>query len=238
MRLEIHRIPEGRLKNYFSEQLTYNHEQDRITPNTAAVIEIPITYYPDKRDHPPHLKSFRDGWRHLLFMLMLSLNYLFLLPGTALVVLGMLMLLILFPGPLHVLGTVFDVHTVIFGMIFALMGMQMIFLGLFAKVFSYTERFSKSEGLFARLLSQFTLESGLAVGGVIGLISFIGDAYVFARCAMSGFGPLGKIRLVIASSTFFLMGIEIVFASFFLSMLGVSRENYIGEYEVKRAQMK
>jgi glycosyltransferase involved in cell wall biosynthesis len=195
------------------------------------VAEIPITYHPDKRNRPPHLRSFRDGWRHLRFMLMFSPNHLFLIPGVLFFLLGMVLLIALFPGPLQVFGTTLDVHTMIFGMVFTLLGLQIISIGLFAKIFSHTERISHGKHSLEKYLKRFTLETGLLLGGVTAFIGFIGDALVFIQWAQSGFGPLAQIRLVILASTLLLVGIEIIFASFFLSMLGISRDTYVGDYE-------
>jgi len=196
--------------------------------------EIPITYYPDRRNRPSHLRSFRDGWRHLRFMLMFSPNHLFLVPGVFLVLLGVVLLLALFPGPLHILGTTLDIHTMVLGMVFTLLGVQIISIGLFAKIFSYTEQFSGGRFSLEKYLKKFTLETGLMLGGVIGLIGFMGDLVIFIRWAKGGFGHLAQIRTVIVSSTLLLAGVEIVFASFFLSMLGISRDTYVGDYERNR----
>src|SRR5881397_2393992 len=109
----------------------------------AKMAEIPITLWPDKRGRPPHLRSFRDGWRHLRFMVMYAPNWLFLVPGGTLFLLGVALVFWLLPGPRQVGRTVIDVHTMLFGMVFALIGTQTIATGLFAKVYSYTERFSQ-----------------------------------------------------------------------------------------------
>src|ERR1700675_355159 len=107
----------------------------------ARITEIPIILWPDKRGRAPHLRSFRDGWRSLRFMLLYAPNWLFLLPGAALVVLGLGLVLWLFPGPRHVGRVTLDLHTMIFGVFFTLLGAQILSIGAFAKVFSYAERF-------------------------------------------------------------------------------------------------
>lgn len=197
------------------------------------ITEIPITYYPDKRGRLPHLKSFHDGWRHLRFMLMLSPNYLFMMPGILLVLAGISIMLFLFTGPLSVFGITLDVHTMLFGMVFTLLGLQVIFLGMFAKIFSYTENFSRNERSLEKYLKRFTLETGLIIGSAIGLLGFLGNLSMFIKWARSGFGPFAELRMVILSSTLLLIGIETLFASFFLSMLGISRDVYIGDYDRK-----
>src|SRR5258706_6444456 len=111
----------------------------------ARIAEIPITLWPDKRGRPPHLRSFRDGWRHLRFMLLYAPNWLFLLPGALLVLVGLALVFWLLPGPRAITPRItLDVHTMIFGVIFTLLGAQILSIGAFAKVFSYAERFDRS----------------------------------------------------------------------------------------------
>lgn len=197
----------------------------------ARMTEIPITLWPDKRGRSSHLRSFRDGWRHLRFMGLFAPNWLFLGPGALLAAVGMGLVLWLLPGQRQVGKAVLDVHTMLFGMIFVLLGLQVAFIGLFAKVFSYTERFDRQPRSLERWLRRVTLEQGLGVGAVLALIGLAGDVVVFWEWAASSFGPLNALRSVIFWSMWFFVGVQIVFSSFFLSMLGVSRGTYIGEYD-------
>jgi len=197
----------------------------------ARMTEIPITLWPDKRGRASHLRSFRDGWRHLRFMGLFAPNWLFLGPGALLSAVGMGLVLWLLSGPRQVGKAVLDVHTMLFGMIFVLLGLQVSFIGLFAKVFSYTERFDRQPRSLERWLRRVTLEQGLVAGAVLALIGLTGDVWVFWQWAQSGFGPLNALRSVIFWSMWFFVGVQIVFSSFFLSMLGVSRGTYIGEYD-------
>src|SRR5437899_861664 len=108
----------------------------------ARITEIPIVLWPDKRGRAPHLRSFRDGWRSLRFMLLYAPNWLFFLPGALLVAMGLAIVFWLLPGPRAITPRVtLDIHTMIFGVIFTLMGAQILSIGAFAKVFSYAERF-------------------------------------------------------------------------------------------------
>jgi glycosyltransferase involved in cell wall biosynthesis len=199
----------------------------------AKLAEIPITLWPDKRGRAPHLRSFPDGWRTLRLMLLWAPNWLFLLPGGLLATLGMFLVLWLFPGPRQVGPVVFDLHTMVFGMLFVLLGMQIISIGLFAKVFSYAENLARSERSFEGWLRRVKLEHGLGAGILLAFLGLAGDAWVFGRWAASGFGPLEEMRMVIVSSLCFFVGVQIVFSSFFISMLGISRDTYIGDYETK-----
>jgi len=200
----------------------------------ARITEIPITLWPDKRGRPPHLRSFRDGWRHLRFMLMYAPNWLFLLPGASLVLSGLFLVFWLLPGPRQISPRItLDIHTMIFGVIFTLLGVQILSIGSFAKVFSYSERFTRGTVSLKRILSRVTLETGLLLGGALFLAGFGGCAWVTWKWAASGFGPLQEVRQVLFWSMWLFIGVQVIFASFFLSMLGISRGTYIGDYELK-----
>jgi hypothetical protein len=199
----------------------------------ARIIEVPITLWPDKRKRPPHLRSFRDGWRHLRFMLMCAPNWLFLLPGGVLFLIGMALVLWLLPGPRMVGETVIDVHTMLFGMTFALMGAQIVATGLFAKVFSYAEQFSRNQPSLERWLRRVKLEHGLLLGAALILIGAAGVLWLTAKWAAADFGPFHHLRAVIFFSLWLCLGVQITFSSFFLSMLGISRDTYIGKYEAE-----
>jgi Glycosyl transferase family 2 len=201
----------------------------------AKISEIPITLWPDKRGRPPHLRSFRDGWRHLRFMLLYAPNWLFLLPGAFFMLAGLFLVFWLLPGPRALTPRItLDVHTMIFGVIFTLLGAQILAIGAFAKVFSYAERFDHSGTVsLKRVLKRVTLESGLILGGVLFSAGLAGCAWVAWQWVASGFGPLAQVRQVLFWAMWLFLGLQIIFASFFLSMLGISRGTYIGDYELK-----
>jgi glycosyltransferase involved in cell wall biosynthesis len=197
------------------------------------ITEIPITLWPDKRGRPPHLRSFRDGWRHLRFMLLYAPNWLFLLPGAAFLTAGLFLVFWLLPGPRQISSRVtLDVHTMIFGMIFTLLGVQILSIGMFAKVFSYAERFDRNTVSLKRVLKRVKLETGLLVGATLFLVGFAGCAWITWKWAAGGFGPLHEVRQVLFWSMWLFLGVQITFASFFLSMLGISRGTYIGDYDL------
>src|SRR6266581_1989506 len=200
----------------------------------ARIAEIPIILWPDKRGRAPHLRSLRDGWRSLRFMLLYAPNWLFLLPGSALVLTGLALVLWLLPGPRQISShVVLDIHTMIFGVIFTLLGAQILSTGAFAKVFSYAERFDRRSVSLRRVLKRVTLETGLLVGGTLFLAGFAGCVWITWQWAASGFGELRQIRQVLFWSMWLFLGLQIIFASFFLSMLGISRETFIGDYDLK-----
>jgi glycosyltransferase involved in cell wall biosynthesis len=198
----------------------------------ARIAEIPIVLWPDKRGRAPHLRSFRDGWRSLRFMLLYAPNWLFLLPGATLVLAGLFLVFWLLPGPRYISPRVgLDIHTMIFGVIFTLLGVQILSIGAFAKVFSYAERFDRRSLSLRRVLKRVTLETGLLLGGSLFVMGFAGCAWVTWQWAASGFGELHQIRQVLFWSMWLFLGLQIIFAAFFLSMLGISRETFIGDYD-------
>jgi glycosyltransferase involved in cell wall biosynthesis len=200
----------------------------------ARISEIPIILWPDKRGRPPHLRSFRDGWRSLRFMLLYAPNWLFLAPGAFLIVLGLVLVFLLLPGPRNVTSRVtLDLHTMIFGVIFTLLGVQILSIGAFAKIFSYSARFDRGGLSLKRILKRVTLEMGLVTGGIVFLVGFVGCVWITWHWAASGFGPLYETRWVLFWSMWLFLGVQIMFASFFISMLGISRGTYIGDYDLK-----
>jgi glycosyltransferase involved in cell wall biosynthesis len=198
----------------------------------ARITEIPIILWPDKRGRAPHLRSFRDGWRSLRFMLLYAPNWLFFLPGALLAAMGLALVIWLLPGPRAITPRItLDLHTMIFGVIFTLMGAQILSIGAFAKVFSYAERFDRNTVSLKRVLRRVTLESGLLLGGALFLTGLAGCAWITWQWAASGFGPLHEIRQVLFWSMWLFLGVQVIFASFFLSMLGISRGTFIGDYD-------
>ena len=167
-------------------------------------------------------------------MLLYAPNWLFLPPGTALVVAGLALVFWLLPGPRQISPhLVLDIHTMIFGVIFTLLGAQILSIGAFAKVFSYAERFDRRSVSLRRVLKRVTLETGLLVGGAVFLMGFAGCAWVTWQWAASGFGELHQIRQVLFWAMWLFLGLQMIFSAFFLSMLGISRGTFIGDYDLK-----
>ena len=189
--------------------------------------EVPITFYSDGRSRPPHLRRWRDGWRHLRFMLLYSPRWLFLIPGAILFLLGALVSIWLLPGP-RTLGHVsLDVHTLLVGGLACILGSQLISFAVFAKIFGITEGLLPEDPRVTRLFRYLTLEVGLAIGGLTSLLGLSLLAYATFLWGEKGFGPLDyrqSMRLLIPSATLLVLGIQSIFSSFFLSILGLSRK--------------
>src|SRR5579864_327940 len=195
----------------------------------ARIAEVPITMWPEQRDHPPHLRTFRDGWRHLRFIMLSAPNWLFLLPVGVLIALGLAIVAWLLPGPAFAGKVELNTNTISLAMMSILLGTHIFSIGLFVKVFCYTERLSRNQIGLVRFLKRVRLEHGLLLGAALFAVGVIGDAVVLLRWAARGFGHLYAVRTVFFSSLSLFLGIEVIFSSVFLSMLGISRDTYIGE---------
>jgi glycosyltransferase involved in cell wall biosynthesis len=185
------------------------------------ICETPIVLHKDGRNRPPHLRSFRDGWRHLRFMLMFSPTHLYIWPGMIMLLLGMVSLFALLPGPIRVFGRLVDVHVMVLGSLFAVLGYQIVNLGVYAKIFAVTHHFVLPGRLLTKSFQYFNLERGLLLGFFIFMLGFLTDFFILVKWISNGFGPLDKVRLAILASTFIIIGAQTIFSSFFLSMLGL-----------------
>ena len=187
------------------------------------IAEIPITLHPAGRSRPPHLRSFRDGWRHLRFMLLFSPTHLFLIPGGLSVLLGLFPLIALGWGPVVIGSLHFDVHYMVLGSLLTILGFQTMTTGLFAKVYSHAARLYAPDRTLSILIRHFNLERGLGLGALLFLLGFGIDASILVEWLKSGMGSLNAVRPAIQASTLMIVGAQTMFSSFFLSMLAVPR---------------
>jgi glycosyltransferase involved in cell wall biosynthesis len=186
------------------------------------VVEVPTTLRKDGRSRPPHLRPWRDGWRHLRFMLLYSPNWLFLYPGAALALLGLAVVLWLLPGPRRVGDVELDVHTMLYGALAVLIGVQAIGFAIFSKTFAAAEGLLPESSRQRWFHRWATLEAGLVVGGLLVLGGLGGSLWAVWSWREAGFGPLSPsetLREVIPSVVAFTLGVEVLLASFFLSVL-------------------
>lgn len=192
----------------------------------ARISEVPITLHPDgRRAHAPHLRTWRDGWRHLRFFLAFSPRWLFFRPGVVLMALGLVGYAVAMPQ-LSFFGVVFDVHTLLFASLAIICGYQSVIFAVLTKVFAINEKLLPEDPRLTRLFPRINLEMGLLAGGVamilgVGLLGIAVDQW-----RLQNFGVLNyeyTMRWVIPGFTLSTLGFQTILSSFFLSILGLSR---------------
>jgi glycosyltransferase involved in cell wall biosynthesis len=198
----------------------------KATFKQARIAEVPITLHQDGRtSHPPHLKTFRDGWRHLRFMLLYSPRWLFLIPGSLLILAGLTAYGLAFPNvPLGHIKL--DVHTILVGSLAVLCGYQAILFAIFAKIFAISEGLLPDDTRIARLGKYVQLEHGVAGGAITFLAGLILIAVAFKEWSAVSFGALDyshTMRLVIPGVTLAAIGFQTILSSFFMSVLAIKR---------------
>jgi len=181
------------------------------------VAEIPITYYP--RGGSSKLRSFRDGWRHLRFMLLLSPTPLFLIPGVLAVLLGFVGLFALLPGPIHAGSFTFDYHFMFVASALAILGVQLVFLGLAAKTYARAALPERRDPWVDFLDRRFTLERGLLVGLALAAAGLGINAWILWIWLAAGRGQLFAVQPALLGLSLIVVGAQIVFGSFFISVL-------------------
>jgi glycosyltransferase involved in cell wall biosynthesis len=191
------------------------------------ITEVPVTLSPDGRSRPPHLRTWRDGWRHLRFMLLFSPRWLFLYPGLILFAAGVGLSLALLPGPLQVGGVRLDIHTLLVAGFLALLGYQLVLFAIFTKFFAIRVGFHPPHPALQRMFRYLTLEVGLGVGALLVLAGLLTLVVAVASWSATGFGNLDPdvtMREVIPAVVLTALGTQTVFASFFMSILGIESE--------------
>lgn len=196
----------------------------KATLNKLRMAEVPATLSPDGRSHPPHLRSWRDGWRHLRFLLLYCPRWLFFYPGLLLMGLGLIVMAMLIPGPRQVGGVVFDIHTMLYAAMGVIVGFQIITFALFSKIFAMKIRLLAEDKWQEKILQRFTLERGIILGIAFCLVGLMASVYAVFTWGSVSFGPLEPVRMMritIPSLTCLCFGIQLIFASFFLSVLDI-----------------
>jgi len=192
------------------------------------ITEIPTTLSRDGRNRPPHLRTWRDGWRHLRFLLLFSPRWLFLYPGMTLLSLGIVMQYLLHRGGLTI-GTIgLDIHTMLYTAAMSIIGLQMVWFAIFSKVYGISAGFLPKDNKTDKILKFLTLERGVILGCLLFLVGLGLSVRAISSWASEHFGALDPreiMRLAIPAVTFILAGSEIVLASFFLSVLQIDRKD-------------
>jgi glycosyltransferase involved in cell wall biosynthesis len=191
----------------------------RASKENLRIAEFPIEYHP--RGGESKLSSFRDGWRHLRFLLVHSPNHLFILPGAVLAGLGTLILVFVGAG-LNFFGRAWGIHALIGGSLLMIVGTQVLALGLCAHAYG-TYFMGEKDPWFDRMRSRFRLEHGLLLGGAFSLVGLITGGLILATWISHGFGSLADEHAAVIAATLIIVGIQIFFSAFLLSILGLRR---------------
>jgi len=196
----------------------------KATTHKLRLTEVPTTLSPDGRSRPPHLRSWRDGWRHLRFLLLFSPRWLFLYPGFAMFMAGVFAMLWLLPAPRAVAGVILDIHTLMYAAVAVVIGFQSVLFWVFAKIYGMREGIVPWDPWFRSMLRVASLENGLIVGGILLFIGVSLAIYAVGSWDARGFGalrPTDTMRLVIPSATAILLGMLIAYGTFFISVLEI-----------------
>jgi glycosyltransferase involved in cell wall biosynthesis len=193
------------------------------------VTEVPTTLAKDGRSRPPHLHTWRDGWRHLRFLLLFSPRWLFFLPGLVLLTAGLVVGAIVVPHPFTVGSVTFDVDTLVAASAAVVIGFQAVLFWLFTQVYAGSEGFLPEEPKVQRLLEKLSLERGLILGALIGLAGLAG--LIFSLLYWNGlkFHQLNyehSLRLMIPSVTALMVSCQVILGTFFLSILGIKHARH------------
>jgi glycosyltransferase involved in cell wall biosynthesis len=191
----------------------------RASKEKLRIAEFPIEYHP--RGGESKLSSFRDGWRHLRFLLVHSPTHLFIIPGAALAGLGTLIVVFVGAG-LDFFGRAWGLHALIGGALLMIVGTQVLALGLCAHAYG-TYFMNEKDPWFDRMRARFRLEHGLLLGGAFALVGVVMGGVIGATWIAHGFGSLADEHLAVIAASLLIVGIQIFFSSFLLSILGLRR---------------
>ncbi|NND63577.1 MAG: glycosyltransferase family 2 protein [Flavobacteriaceae bacterium] len=191
-----------------------------------SIAEVPIILHPDGRSRPPHLNTWRDGWRHLRFLLLYSPKWLFFYPGLLLMIFGLVCSTILTFQPINIGDIQFDVHTLLFTSGFFLIGFQFILFYGLTKVFTVENGLLPKSGKYDRLFKIISLERGLVIGLIFIILGIVLSISAYSAWGQVGFGDIegvSLLRKVIPAITSSLFGVQIILFSLFFSVLGLKK---------------
>ena len=192
------------------------------------ISDVPTILSPDGRSRAPHLRSWRDGWRHLRFLLMMSPRWLLLYPGLLLLTLGTTASVMIIKGPLVIHGVGFDIHTMLYSAGGTILGLQLILFSILARAVGCVKNVLPMTPNFKRFLGVFTLERGIVCGltiGLAGLLVAIYSVEIWVAAQLAALEPQAMMRVAIPSVTLMLAGAEIIFSSFILSFIDVKSDS-------------
>ena len=195
------------------------------------ITEVPIVLHPDGRDRPPHLRSFRDGWRHLRFLLLLCPTWLYLFPASCLTIVGLTLMAWLTRSPKSIGEIVLGPHTMLLGSLLVVIGYQTLWLWAYSKIYGWLSGLLPTSTFSLPVFNPLYLERGLLAGFLLLAGGFGVNLYLFLQWSRLGFGPLDTISsmpLAIWGCTAMTLGVQTIYGSFFLSMLDLAK-NMRGE---------
>jgi len=190
-----------------------------------SITEVPTTLSPDGRSRAPHLRSWRDGWRHLRFLLLFSPRWLFLYPGFVLIGVGAALFALILPGPYHLGGITLDVHTLAYASTAVILGTESVLFATFTKIYAVTHGLHPPDPRLDRLFRFVTLETGVLAGTLLLVAGLVGSTIALDLWGETSFGELDPrevLRLIIPSTLGIAVGFQIIMSSFFLSVLGLA----------------
>ncbi len=186
--------------------------------------EVPITLHPDGRSRPPHLRTWRDGWRHLRFMLLFSPTWLFMIPGLALLLAGVVGAALVQPGPFVVGHIRFESSTLLVAYMSVIIGAQALFFGVITRQYSAAHGLMPAEPWVEKLARWVSLERGVIAGALLGLGGLALLAYAILAWQAAGFGNMDyqhSMRRIIPAVSLIMLGVQVVFNSFFASVVSL-----------------
>jgi glycosyltransferase involved in cell wall biosynthesis len=189
--------------------------------------DVPTTLSPDLRSRPPHLRTWRDGWRTLRFFLLYSPRWLFFYPGLVLMVLGVVLSALVLPHAVNIFGARLDVDTLLYAGAAIVVGFQGVLFAVLARVYAASEGFLPETSLVHSGRRMFSLERGLLIGGLLVLAAVVLTVITVVRWDHSSFHHLNypsSLRLAIPAAVALMLGVQVAFASFFMSVLGIKRD--------------
>jgi hypothetical protein len=198
----------------------------KATLANQKIVEVPTTLSKDGRSHPPHLRSWRDGWRHLRFLLLFAPRWLFFLPGLVLLTAGLVIGAAIEAGPVTIGNVTFDVDSLVGASAMVVIGFQAVLFWLFTQVYAGSEGFLPAEPKVTRLLEKLSLERGLLAGVAIGIAGLVGLIFSLTYWHANKFGQLNyehSLRLMVPSVTALIVSCQIILGTFFLSILGIKQ---------------
>jgi glycosyltransferase involved in cell wall biosynthesis len=193
----------------------------RAAKEKVRIDQFPIEYHP--REGESKLSSFRDGWRHLRFLLVHSPTHLFVLPGAVMTLIGALISLTVI-AQISVFGREWDLHAMIAGALLTVVGAQVVALGLCAHAYG-TYFMGEKDRWFDKMRARYRLEHGLLLGGAVTLMGLVLATIIVVHWFSRGFGQLSEERLAVLAATLVIVGVQIFFSSFLLSILGLRRHD-------------